>query len=642
MILKSMSIQNFKGIKELKIDFSEKSNLISGLNGTGKTSIYDAFCWCLFGKDSQESAKFDIRKYGIDNKADTFVEVVTETTKYKRVFGKKTVRTTVEGVSKTVLENDYKTLVDDIELPATKYKNKIAELIGDSDTFKILSNIFYLPAIMDWKKRREFLIQTFGSISDEQILQDKEFAELLVKIGGKNVEEAKTQILFEIKKNKEELAKIPVRIDEVEKSKNDISENAAIEAEKEISKLKKDKSKLEKEIESFENKDVEAIKNKIAELKNQKDKAINDSEKLYNMQIEKEKERLFELKNKLSELNNKISEMKYQIETEKRKNQDNKEQHERIKIKIEELNAEREELRNRFKNVNDTAICSECNQKYPDNKITEIKKNIQEKGKNISAKIDKLNADMGKIVLEIDITGIEKNIEVLEKGRELLLKQIKEIEESIDSKKPVIDTSEYDNKISAEQEKINNINADNSEKISEIKSQISAFDEKIFEQEKVLFSFNENKKANERIKEINKECEKLNEVSQKLAMIKYQLDNFDKKKASLNENIINKNFKNVKFKLFEMQVNGGLNTICEATIDESPFNSNLNTGSKILAGLEIVEVLSKKLNVKFPVFIDNRESLTSEIETDLQVISLVACESNKSFKADNKIELKGV
>ena len=221
----------------------------------------------------------------------------------------------------------------------------------------------------------------------------------------------------------------------------------------------------------------------------------------------------------------------------------------------------------------------------------------------------------------------------------MLIKQIKEIEVSIDSKKPLIDTAEYDKKISAEQEKINNINADNSEKISEIKSQIIVIDEKISEQEKVIFSFNENKKANERLKEINAECEKLNEVSQKLALLKYQLDNFDKKKASLNEEIINKNFKNVKFKLFELQVNGGLNTICEATIDESPFNSNLNTGSKILAGLEIVEVLSKKLDAKFPVFIDNRESLTSEIETDLQVISLVACENDKSFKADKKIKL---
>lgn len=639
MLLKKMVIQNFKGIKTLEIDFSEKSNLISGLNGTGKTSVYDAYCWCLFGKNSQESAKFDIRKYGIDDKAETFVEVVTDTAKYKRVFGKKTVRTTVEGVSKTVLENDYKTLVDDVELPATKYKKVIEELVGNSETFKILSNIFYLPAIMDWKKRREFLINTFGSVSDEQILQDKEFAELLEKIGGKNVEDAKAQILFEIKQNKEELEKIPVRIDEVEKSKNDISKNEVDQAEKEITKLKKEKSKLEKEIESFENKDIEAIKNKIAELRNQKEKAINDSEKLYNMQVEKEKERLFELKEKLSELNNKITDFKYQIETAKRKNADNKDQHERIKIKIAELDTEREDLRNQFKSVNDTAICSECNQKYPENKIAEIKKNIQKKGKKISAKIDKLNADMEKIVLEIDITDIEKNIETAEKERELLLKQIKEIEASVDNKKPVLDTAEYDTRISAEQEKIENINADNSEKISEIKNHISVIDEKISEQEKILFAFNENKKANDRIKEINVECDKLNEVSQKLALLKYQLDNFDKKKASLNEDIINKNFKNVKFKLFELQVNGGLNTICEATIDESPFNSNLNTGSKILAGLEIVEVLSEKLNAKFPVFIDNRESLTSEIETDLQVISLVASENDKSFKADNVIKL---
>ena len=56
MELQRMAISNFKGIRHFEIDFDQKRTAISGANGTGKTSIADAFSWCLFNKDSQGNA----------------------------------------------------------------------------------------------------------------------------------------------------------------------------------------------------------------------------------------------------------------------------------------------------------------------------------------------------------------------------------------------------------------------------------------------------------------------------------------------------------------------------------------------------------------------------------------------------------
>ena len=50
--LQSLYIHNFKGCRERKIDFSDSVTSISGANGTGKTTIYDAFLWLLFGTNS--------------------------------------------------------------------------------------------------------------------------------------------------------------------------------------------------------------------------------------------------------------------------------------------------------------------------------------------------------------------------------------------------------------------------------------------------------------------------------------------------------------------------------------------------------------------------------------------------------------
>ena len=58
--LKNIIIENFKGIKQLVIDFQERT-IISGQNATGKTTIMDSFTWLLFNKDSEGRTDFNIR-----------------------------------------------------------------------------------------------------------------------------------------------------------------------------------------------------------------------------------------------------------------------------------------------------------------------------------------------------------------------------------------------------------------------------------------------------------------------------------------------------------------------------------------------------------------------------------------------------
>ena len=58
--LKKMHIENFKKIKEQDIDFGNITR-ISGQNAIGKTTIADAFMWCLFDKNGRGETKFQIR-----------------------------------------------------------------------------------------------------------------------------------------------------------------------------------------------------------------------------------------------------------------------------------------------------------------------------------------------------------------------------------------------------------------------------------------------------------------------------------------------------------------------------------------------------------------------------------------------------
>ena len=52
IILKSLHLVNFKGARDVELSFNPGTTLVSGDNGTGKTTVFDAFTWLLFGKDS--------------------------------------------------------------------------------------------------------------------------------------------------------------------------------------------------------------------------------------------------------------------------------------------------------------------------------------------------------------------------------------------------------------------------------------------------------------------------------------------------------------------------------------------------------------------------------------------------------------
>ena len=58
----NIEIKNFKGIEEFNLtDIQEVTNL-HGENGSFKTSLFDAFSWLLFGKNSIGETKFGIKR----------------------------------------------------------------------------------------------------------------------------------------------------------------------------------------------------------------------------------------------------------------------------------------------------------------------------------------------------------------------------------------------------------------------------------------------------------------------------------------------------------------------------------------------------------------------------------------------------
>ena len=129
--LKQLSISNFKGISKLDIQFKDITTL-SGMNATGKSSVFDAFTWLLFDKNSKGDSKFELKPLdknneyirGLNPHVTGILEVDGIETKLSKEYKEKW--TSRRGESEKVFDgNTTKYEIDDVPVKKSDYnKNK--------------------------------------------------------------------------------------------------------------------------------------------------------------------------------------------------------------------------------------------------------------------------------------------------------------------------------------------------------------------------------------------------------------------------------------------------------------------------------------------------------------------------------------
>ena len=309
-VIKQIILQNFKGCKNATYTFDGNNVTVCGANGSGKTTIFDAFTWLLFGKDSLDNAKFEIRPLDKDGKQIDNVEICVDATLEidgKEVELKKTQKQNwvkKRGTQNPVLQgnvNEYE--IDGYPRSAKDYEEYINGIVSD-DLFKMLTNPTYFPN-MPWKDQRATIMKFASDVSDVELaIEDSRFSELLPEIekapSTDDIKAKYTKSLNELKKKQIEL---PVRIDEISNSKVDID----------VAELELKRNALKEQIAD--------VKSKIADT----DKQVDEYQKLSDGSIELKfsESDLVRKSNeenikKRRELDDKITDIKYVIQNNAR------------------------------------------------------------------------------------------------------------------------------------------------------------------------------------------------------------------------------------------------------------------------------------------------------------------------------------
>ena len=237
IVIRQLTLLNFKGIRNLTVDFDLNETNIFGYNGTGKTTIFDAFTWLLFGKDSKDRKDFNIKTLDANNQpieripheVTACIEVNGEEINLKKCYNEVWTKKRGSAVE-TFNGHSVECFYNDVPCSVTEYAKKIAELC-DEQVFKLITNPLYFTA---QKKdyQRTMLFRLAGDVTNDDVLaRYPEFTELVAMLSGKTLEELKREVQSKKRKIKDGIDNIPARIDERKRDMPETQDWGKLEAE---------------------------------------------------------------------------------------------------------------------------------------------------------------------------------------------------------------------------------------------------------------------------------------------------------------------------------------------------------------------------------------------------------------------------
>ena len=646
MKLISLELENFQGIKHLKIEPEGQDIKIFGENGTGKTTAYNSFLWLMFNKDSHNRTDFQIKTLTPEgaqiHNLNHSVEAVLSLESGKNITLKKSYYETwtkKRGNSKpehTGHTTDY--FIDGVPSKLKEYNEKVREIM-DEELFKLITSPSYFNTVMKWQDRRRLLLEICGDIEDQEVIDsNKKLKDLPEILGDRSLEEHRKVIAAKKKEINKELERLPVRIDEINHNLPDVTTYNRAAIEDKIKKLNENLSTLQDEISRLESGDTSDLKAQIRELEAKR-------EEIKQAYIKDENQKYNDLQSKISTTKKELME----VET-LREQKVNRKNH--LVKECEKLAGEIDLLRQQWKEINSNKFeydgsnsCPTCGQEIPEKEMEEAKeralkyfntvkaeklKNINESGKEKKKMMDEYNDEIKRLE--------EKNSNLYDSETSLTLKldDLREICTNRQQDGYLQDKGylQVDKDIKSLKTDINSRQDTLQEKTKDKQDEMAKIKESIQEETSKIHKLDQHNAASERLSHLESEEKKLAEEHEKMEHQLFLTEEFIRTKVGALEDKINNKFKMAKFKLFETQQNGGIAETCETLYNGVPYSSGLNNAARINVGLDIIRTLSEHYGISAPIFVDNAESVTELIEMPCQMISLIVSEKDKELRIE--------
>ncbi len=640
----TLHISGFKGIRDLTLDLGGASALLCGANGTGKTSVYDAFLWLLFGKDSR-GTRADVKPLGEDGARVSGRDCeVTATLRVRDDTGERTVVlrkqwrevwTKPKGQAQPVYDRD-ETCCWINEVPRKidrEYLPYVLSLVGeDEDIFRLLSRHDAFMTL-GWAERRRMLLKVTGGDADTALLQLPEYAQIPAILGGEGAEDAKKRLLGRRRTYNEQLRLLPARIDELERTLQPVSEAEATAARTEIARVQDELAAVDAELSGS------------SETAAQLDTLLTRKRKLSLRQIERKGRLEGDRQGDLNRVRAQIAALQQERQQADREDEQTRAQIARNQETAADCEARRVDLLKQYHAFASQGYtepdpdprCPACGRPLPEDQAEAARTRHRNEWE------ERKQADMAAVIRQ----GTE--------NREALAVLTAENEAAQEKLRTRADTATgIDTKLAALRQNLKLLEslpldaeadpdyAETTAALKQVEAEIAAMGTEprrealraqrmekqaaLEEPGAVLARVEESRRIHARIEELHREKA---ELGGKLADTEAQLallGRFVGAWCSAMEEHINACFDTIRWQLFSFDKSGNLHDCCDATVNGVPYGAGLNHAAEINAGIEMIRVLSRAYGVTVPCFVDNAEAVNQVTLTDGQMILLKVTE----------------
>lgn len=637
MTIDRMVIRNFKGIRGgeagLQIDFGNVTN-VYGMNGTGKSTIADAFTWVLFNKDSHGNAPGTdaFRDKPLDENGNEVHNLDTTVELYCRLDGhpfnlRRTQRENwvkKRGCAEAVYQGNVSTYwINDVETKLSDFKARIGQITSE-EVFRLIASLSAFNAL-DWKKRREQLLALSGSDVDGELLSRPEYRPIADEVAQRSIsiENLRKVLVDQRKRTNEELRMIPVRIDEARKALPTLKETEIRDAEYIIKDSLADIERIEGYIAELKTRagtgdsrmKVLALEQELVSIK----RRLNDEHIVARKRLQSEADLASDTFRRLSAL---LAESKKKLDEDR--------------TRLERKTSERDKLREKFAAVRDTpaataeTVCPYCGQDLPadsvkiaNQKLAAAKHDelmtIKQEGKALSEVVAKLATTVQED--EADVAECKANAEAAMAERDAAYEKVHAYPSS-----PDFDAEPRIAEISAQlEDERAAMKSSPDEKLREYENRKAELNDIIERNRAILAKRDAGLDTQKRIEALEvqqKECgARVSELERLIELC----ERFIQDRCGALEASINSRFPTVRWKLFDIQINGGVVDCCMCMIQcDSGLVAyeSANTAAQINADIEIINVLSNHYDLRLPLFVDGFERVNVLADTDSQLITL--------------------
>lgn len=605
--INQMKLTNFQGIRNLELNFDGSNKSIRGDNGTGKTTIINAYYYLLTDKPSVTMADYSPKTKGVEGDLHNLEHTVECTFDINGIIKvlKKTYKekwTQKRGnKNKELTGNTISYEVDGLPVKEKDYTREIEELFGPREIIQMLISPTYFSDVLSWKDRRKYLTDICGDYTDEEIINavaELEPLNEILLLNGSTAQKRSIDDQIKLLKTNmssinKELKQIPSRVDEAERAIPETAgnkldyENQLLEARKEISSLNDRKLAAK----SGNSAAVEKL-NRIAEIKQKERDAriahINSFDEV-NRLI---KESINNLINEKNLLNDTISSNDIRIS--------------RYKNDIDYMSKMRNELLNDYKTVSamefdeNRRVCQTCGQSLPADQqekifatfnINKSKKleELQKKGADVSKdKIASKELELNNLIHENEQLGIKvmdlaSQIET-EKSKITAVTPFEDTEEYRVIKKQLADLENTDNEIDKVIEEIDKEIHECNVKVATLNTHISRF-----------------QLAEEQQKRIDELEARQAQLAEDYDRYEYELSLCEKfiiEKVKRITKKINQRFKTVNFELFEKQItNDAIIESCNVMVPNEKALFHIRWPTMLVALMQVLRSLILYQNI---------------------------------------------